>query len=49
MINDTKLIAEAIYFIILDKYTKDWQVNESYQSENDLESKSISDLQNQGY
>ncbi|MFV0678789.1 type I restriction endonuclease subunit R [Ottowia sp.] len=46
---DYKTIAESNHFIVLDKYTKDWQVNESYQSEDDLEREFIQDLQNQGY
>ena len=32
-----KAVAESNSFIVLDKYGKDWQVNESYQSEYDLE------------
>lgn len=44
-----KPIAESNNFIILDKYTKEWQANESYQTENDLEREFIQDLQNQGY
>lgn len=46
---DYKTIAESRNFIVLDKYAKDWQVNESYQSEYDLEREFIQDLQNQGY
>ncbi|WP_066017689.1 HsdR family type I site-specific deoxyribonuclease [Endozoicomonas atrinae] len=46
---DYKTIAESRNFIVLDKYTPDYQVNESYQSENDLERELIADLQNQGY
>lgn len=46
---DYKTIAESNNFIVLDKYSKDWQVNESYQSEYDLEREFIQDLQNQGY
>ena len=46
---DYKTIAESKNFIVLDKYTADYQVNESYQSENDLERELIADLQNQGY
>ena len=46
---DYKTIAESKNFIVLDKYTTDYQVNESYQSENDLERELIADLQNQGY
>jgi len=49
MIDYTKTIAESKNFIILDKYTKYWQVNEAYQSEYDLESDFIIDLKNQGY
>jgi len=44
-----KTIAESKNFIVLDKYTKEWQVAESYQSEYDLEREFIEDLQNQGY
>ncbi len=44
-----KAVAESNSFIVLDKYTKEWQVNESYQSEGDLEREFIQDLQNQGY
>jgi type I restriction enzyme R subunit len=44
-----KTIAESNNFIVLDKYSKAWQVNESYQSEYDLEREFISDLANQGY
>ncbi|MDO8842803.1 HsdR family type I site-specific deoxyribonuclease [Methylicorpusculum sp.] len=46
---DYKIIAESNNFIVLDKYTKDYKVNESYQSEYDLEQEFIQDLQNQGY
>ena len=46
---DYKTIAESNNFIVLDKYSKEWQVNESYQSEGDLEREFILDLQNQGY
>ncbi|KOR28375.1 restriction endonuclease EcoprrI, partial [Achromatium sp. WMS1] len=49
MIDYTKTIAEANNFIILDQYTQNWQVNERYQSEYDLEGELIHDLQNQGY
>ena len=44
-----KTIAETKNFIVLDKYTKEWQVCESYQSEADLERELIEDLKNQGY
>jgi len=46
---DYKTIAESKNFIVLDKYTKDWQVAENYQSEDDLERELIQDLVNQGY
>lgn len=46
---DYKTIAESKNFIVLDKYTKEWQVNESYQSEDELEREFIQDLVNQGY
>ena len=42
-------IAESRNFIVLDKYTQEWKVSESYQSEYDLEREFIQDLQNQGY
>lgn len=44
-----KPIAESNNFIVLDKYTKQWQSSENYQSEDDLESELIQDLINQGY
>ncbi|PCI03692.1 MAG: DEAD/DEAH box helicase [Zetaproteobacteria bacterium] len=44
-----KTIAESNHFIVLDKYSKDWQVSEGYQTEADLERELIQDLQNQGY
>lgn len=47
--NDYKTIAESRNFIVLDKYTREWQVAESYQSEGDLEREFIQDLVNQGY
>jgi type I restriction enzyme R subunit len=46
---DYKTIAESNDFIVLDKYAKCSQVNELYQSEFDLESEFIRDLENQGY
>jgi type I restriction enzyme R subunit len=46
---DYKTIAESNNFIVLDKYAKEWQVSESYQSEYDLEREFIEDLQHQGY
>ena len=45
----TKPIAESNNFIVLDTYTKEWVVNESYQSEDSLEKELIADLKNQGY
>jgi type I restriction enzyme R subunit len=47
--NDFKTIAESRNFIVLDKYIKEAQVNECYQSESDLEREFIQDLVNQGY
>jgi type I restriction enzyme R subunit len=46
---DYKTIAESKNFIVLDQYSKDWQVNDSYQSESELERELIQDLVNQGY
>ena len=46
---DYKTIAESKNFIVLDQYTGEWQVNDSYQSELDLEHELVEDLQNQGY
>ena len=42
-------IAESKNFIVLDKYSPEWKVAESYQSESDLEREMIQDLVNQGY
>jgi len=47
--SDYKTIAESKSFIVLDKYTRQWQVNEGYQSESDLEREFIQDLVQQGY
>ena len=44
--SEYKTIAESKNFIVLDKYAKAWQVNESYQSEGDLEREFIQDLVN---
>ena len=49
MVDYAKPIAESNNFIVLDKYSKEWQVAESYQSEGDLEREFIQDLVNQGY
>lgn len=44
-----KAIVESNTFIVLDKYSKEWRVADSYQSESDLEREFIVDLVNQGY
>jgi len=49
MLEYSNTIAESNNFIVLDKYTKEWKVAESYQSEGDLEREFIQDLVNQGY
>lgn len=49
MLEQTKTIAESNSFIVLEKYCKEWQASESYQSEGDLERELIQDLVNQGY
>ena len=49
MVDYAKPIAESNNFIVLDKYTQEWKVAESYQSEGDLEREFIQDLVNQGY
>ena len=46
---DYKTIAESNNFIVLDKYIQEWKVENSYQSESDLECELIEDLGNQGY
>jgi type I restriction enzyme R subunit len=46
---DYKAIAESKNFIVLEKYSREWAVAESYQSEADLERELIQDLVNQGY
>lgn len=46
---DYKTIAESNNFIVLDKYSKEWKVCETYQSEGDLEQEFVRDLQSQGY
>lgn len=45
----TKPIAESNRFIVLDKYTKEWEAAEGYQTEADLERELSQDLRNQGY
>ena len=47
--NYTNPIAQTNNFIVLDRYEKDWCVQESYQSEDSLEKELIEDLQKQGY
>jgi type I restriction enzyme R subunit len=49
MAEQIKPIAESNNFIVLDKYTQEWQIAENYQSESDLERELIQDLRNQGY
>lgn len=46
---EVKTIAESNNFIILDKYIKETQAIDSYQTEADLERELIQDLTNQGY
>lgn len=45
----TKPIAESNRFIVLDKYTREWEASDRYQSEGDLERELVQDLINQGY
>lgn len=49
MVEQIKTIAETKNFIVLDKYTKEWDAAERYQSEDDLERELVQDLVNQGY
>ena len=49
MLEHTTPIAESNRFIVLDKYTKEWEAAEGYQSESDLERELVKDLVNQGY
>lgn len=35
MLEYSKVLSESNNFIVLDKYTKEWKVAESYQSESD--------------
>jgi len=49
MVGHTKPIAESNRFIVLNKYTKEWNIAENYQSESDLERELVQDLVNQGY
>jgi type I restriction enzyme, R subunit len=49
MVEQTKTIAETKNFIVLDKYDKEWDAADRYQSEDDLERELVQDLVNQGY
>lgn len=49
MLELTKPIAESNRFIVLDKYTREWEASDRYQSEGDLERELVQDLINQGY
>lgn len=49
MVELRKPIAETNRFIVLDKYTRAWEIVDSYQSESDLERELLQDLKNQGY
>ncbi len=49
MLEYHKPIAESNHFIILDRYTQPDRVNESYQSEENLERELVHNLQAQGY
>lgn len=49
MTQQTKTIAESNHFIVLDKYVTEWDENDRYQSEAELERELIQDLRNQGY
>ena len=46
---EDKTIAETTHFIVLDRYQRDREVNEDYQSEDALEREFIGDLEGQGY
>ncbi len=49
MIEQTKPVVESNHFIVLDKYTREWNATESYQSEGDMERELVQDLVSQGY
>lgn len=49
MVDYTNPIAESNSFIVLDKYQKEWEAEQNYQSENELERELIQDLVHQGY
>ncbi len=42
-------IAETNRYIVLEKYVREWEAVDSYQSEADLERELVQDLRNQGY
>lgn len=49
MVEITTPIAESNNFIVLDKYTREWEACDHYQTEADLERELIADLVRQGY
>ncbi|TCA82255.1 type I restriction endonuclease subunit R [Rhizobium leguminosarum] len=49
MVDQTIPLAESKHFIVLDRYAREWEARDSYQSEGDLERELIQDLQAQGY
>ena len=49
MVEQTKPIAESKNWIVLEKYDREWEAAEQYQSEDDLERELVQDLVNQGY
>lgn len=49
MVGQTNPIAETKNFIVLDKYTREWDAADQYQTEDDLERELVQDLINQGY
>ena len=49
MVEHTKPIAESKNFIVLDKYTSEWNTADQYQTEEDLERELVQDLTDQGY
>lgn len=49
MVEQATPLAESKHFIVLDKYVREWEARDSYQSEGDLERELIQDLQAQGF
>ncbi|MCY4259794.1 MAG: type I restriction endonuclease, partial [Rhodobacteraceae bacterium] len=49
MVEQATPIAEARTFIVLNRYTREWEGAAGYQSEADLERELVQDLINQGY